>query len=67
VGEIERHGRTLRIKLADPKAFNAARPGVHLLGNAPYAPLALNAYALPPDDVVRLIERQLETWRSRQT
>src|ERR1035437_1021526 len=66
VGGLESHGKTLRIKLADPKAFNAARPGVHLLGNAPYAPLALNAYALPPDDVVRLIERQLEAWRARQ-
>jgi hypothetical protein len=35
VGGLERHGKTLRIKLADPKAFNAARPGAHLLGNAP--------------------------------
>ena len=67
VSGLERHGKTLRIKLADPKAFNAARPGFSLLGNAPYAPLALNAYALPPDDVVRLIEQQLEAWRSRHT
>ena len=66
VGQLERHGKTLRIKLADPKAFNAARPGVYLLGDAPYAPLALNAYVLPPDEVVRLIERQLEAWRARQ-
>jgi hypothetical protein len=66
VGQLERHGKTLRIKLADREAFNAARPGVHLLGDAPYAPLALNAYALPPDEVVRLIERQLEAWRARQ-
>ena len=66
VAQLERHGKTLRIKLADPKAFNAARPGVYLLGDAPYAPLALNAYVLPPDEVVRLIERQLEAWRARQ-
>jgi hypothetical protein len=66
VGQLERHGKTLRIKLADLEAFNAARPGVHLLGDAPYAPLALNAYVLPPDEVLRLIERELEAWRARQ-
>ena len=66
VARLERHGKTLRIELADPKAFNAARPGVNLLGSAPYAPLALNAYVLPPDEVMRLIERQLEARRARQ-
>jgi hypothetical protein len=66
VAQLKRHGKTLRIELADPKAFYAARPGVNLLGAAPYAPLALNAYVLPPDEVMRLIERQLEAWRAQQ-
>ena len=66
VAQLERHGKTLSIELADPKAFYAARPGVNLLGDAPYAPLALNAYVLPPDEVMRLIEGQLEAWRARQ-